>query len=306
MALQPLINSMAFYLTTKERKINFGVARSAGSMAYAILTSILGALVVSYGVNAIPTMGILIVILLLVSLWLTRKLYKGALEKNKAITKKVENEYKNPNKEDGGYRVKTEEHDVINLKDFILGNKVFILFTFCIVLIFFQNSVFNNYLMQILSAVGGDSKEMGRLFSFMAVLELPGLIFFNRLRERFSCQFMLKVSSIAFTLKVIFCFMANTVTLIYIGFLFQLISFPIFLSASVHLVDEVMKKGEAVKGQSAITAMMTLSAVFASLAGGAILDFSGPSLLLLISAILAGLGTLIIVLTVDKIKSHRS
>jgi PPP family 3-phenylpropionic acid transporter len=61
---------------------------------------------------------------------------------------------------------------------------------------------------------------------------------------------MLKVSSIAFVLKILLTYMAPSVGFLYLAFLFQLISFPIFLSASVHLVDEVMEKGEAVKGQS--------------------------------------------------------
>jgi PPP family 3-phenylpropionic acid transporter len=42
------------------------------------------------------------------------------------------------------------------------------------VLIFFQNAVLNFYLMQIIINMGGTSSQMGRLFSFMALLELPG------------------------------------------------------------------------------------------------------------------------------------
>ena len=290
-ALQPLINSMAFYLSRPGHRINFGIARSGGSVAYALLTSILGTLVVAYGIQTIPMTGIVVLILLLISLWATRNVHKR-LRLDKGFDTIIEN-------------TKKEEEEAINLMDFVRRNKMFIVFTFCIVLIFFQNSVFNNYAMQILAAVGGDSKEMGRLLSFMAILELPGLFFFSRLREKFSCQFMLKVASIAFTLKVLLVFMATSVSFIYIAFLFQLISFPIFLSASVHLVDEVMEKGEAVKGQSAITGTMTLSAVFASLVGGAILDISGPSLLLLISTILAVTGTLIVLFTVDRIRPKK-
>ena len=156
--------------------------------------------------------------------------------------------------------------------------------------------------MQIIAAVGGTSSQMGRLFSFMALLELPGLIFFSKLMKRFTLKFMIKISSVAFVFKVLLSLLATSVTFIYVAFLFQLISFPIFLSASVHLVDEVMEKGEAVKGQSFVTGMMTLSSVFASLLGGIILDLSGASLLLLISTVFAIIGTIIIVFTVDRIK----
>ena len=290
-SLQPLINSMAFYLSRSGHLINFGITRSGGSIAYAVLCAILGFLVTAYGIKAIPAAGIASLILLLISLVITDKLYKRTIS-----SKTIDAEAKKV----------TQDRETISLKAFVTRNKIFIIFTVGIVLVFFQNSVFNTYLMQIITAVGGTSSQMGRLFSFMALLELPGLIFFSRLRKRFSCQFMLKVASVAFIFKVFLSFMATSVSFIYVAFLFQLISFPIFLSASVHLVDEVMEEGEAVKGQSFITGMITLSNVFASLLGGVILDLSGASLLLLVSTILAVIGTLIVILTVGRIKSKHS
>lgn len=190
----------------------------------------------------------------------------------------------------------------ISLAEFIRRNKNFVIFSFAVMLIFFQNSVLNSYLIQILENVGGNSNQMGQLFSFMAVLELPGLFFFTQIRKKLSCQFMLKLSSVAFAFKIFLTYLAGSVSFIYIAFLFQLISFPLFLSSSVHLVDEVMDKNEAVKGQSLITSMMTLSTVFASFIGGFVLDLSGASSLLLISSILAVIGAIIVFVIIDKIK----
>lgn len=285
-SLQPILNSMAFHLSGKGHVINFGIARSGGSIAFALLTSVLGALVISRGIQAIPTAGIIVLALFLLFLWLTNVIHKK-------VSSKQEND-----KAD----IKIESVQTISLSDFIKRNKVFIVFTAGIVLIFFQNSVLNNYLMQILASVGGDSGDMGRLFSFMALLELPGLIFFSQIKSRFSCQLLLKISAVAFTIKVFLTFIASSVFFIYLAFLFQLISFPIFLSASVYLVEEVMAKGEAVKGQSAVTGAMTLSAVFASLVGGVVLDYSGASLLLLISTVLCFIGTIILFATINRIR----
>jgi len=286
-SLQPLINSMAFYLSRSGHAINFGVTRSGGSIAYAVLCVILGSLVADYGIKVIPAAGMGMLILLLLSLLMTDKLYKSAISINTI---------------DSNIKKVTQSRETISLKAFVTRNKTFLIFTIGIVLVFFQNSVINTYLMQIITAVGGTSSQMGRLFSFMALLELPGLFFFSQIRKRFSCQFLLKVASVAFVFKVLLTYMAPTVGFIYLAFLFQLISFPIFLSASVYLVDEVMEKGEAVKGQSFITGMITLSNVFASLLGGVILDLSGASLLLLISTILAVIGTGIVIFTVGRIK----
>jgi len=289
-SLQPLINSLAFDLSRSGCVINFGVTRSGGSVAYAVLCAILGSLVVRFGIHAIPAAGILTLLLMLLSLVLTDRLFK------KAVSLKT-----------GGPDTETVTHDceVIGLKAFLFRNKLFIVFSVGVMLVFFQNSVLNTYLMQIIMEVGGTSSQMGRLLSFMALLELPGLIFFSRLRKTFSCQFMLKVSSVAFVIKIFLTYLAPSVAFIYVAFLFQLVSFPIFLSASVYLVDEVMEKGEAVKGQSFITGMITLSYVFASLLGGVVLDVSGASLLLLISTVLCAAGTLAVIAVVGRIRPKR-
>lgn len=286
-SLQPLINSMAFYLSRSGHPINFGVTRSGGSVAYAALCALLGSLVTVYGTRAIPAAGMVLLTLLLLALLITARLYQSAVSANSIRFDSIKD---------------TAETGTISLRAFLTRNKIFLVFSASIVLVFFQNSVFNTYLLQIIMDVGGNSGQMGRLFSFMALLELPGLFFFSQLRKRFSCQLMLKVASVAFVLKVFLSYLAPSVAFIYLAFLFQLISFPIFLSASVHLVDEVMEKGEAVKGQSFITGMITLSNVFASLFGGIILDCSGASLLLLISTVLCGVGTLIVLAVVGRIK----
>ncbi|QOX64475.1 MFS transporter [Anoxybacterium hadale] len=285
-SLQPLVNSMAFYLGRSGYRINFGIARSGGSIAYAVLCAILGTLVTIYGINAIPVTGVLMLAFLLIFLSVTSGLLKKALPSQEVLKDKTSE----------------EKGEAINLLVFVKRNMPFIMFSIGIMFVFFQNSVLNTYLLQIITEVGGTSSQLGRLFSFMALLEIPGLFFFSKIRSRFSCQFLLKLSSVAFVLKIFLVFLADTVSFIYLAYLFQLISFPIFLSAAIHLVDEVMEKGEAVKGQSFVTGMITMSTVFASLLGGVILDISGASLLLIISTATCVFGTMIVFFSVDRIR----
>ncbi len=287
-SLQPLVNSMAFYLTESGCRINFGAARSGGSVAYAVLCAVLGTLVTLWGINVIPVTGAAMLALLLISLGITARLYQKEISSSGVKNRGA---------------AADEKEEAINLMAFVKRNKAFIVFSAGIVFVFFQNSVLNTYLLQIITAVGGTSEQLGRIFSFMALLEIPGLFFFSRIRACFSCQHLLKISSVAFVVKIFLIYTASSVFLIYIAFIFQLISFPIFLSASVHLVDEVMDRGEAVKGQAFITGMITLSTVFASLAGGFILDFGGASRLLLISTVLCAMGTVIVFLAAGRIRT---
>lgn len=286
-SIQPMINAMAFHYRNGNEPLDFGVARSGGSIAFSFISALLGFLVVTFGTTAIPVTGVAILLLMISALIATERLHQSTSSSQglEFVTFKP-----------------GQEASAITLVSFIRQNGYFVVFSIGVLLIFFQNSIINNYLIQIIAAVGGRSDQMGRLLSFMALLELPGLFFFRRIRFYLSCQTMLKISAVAFIGKVLFTYLATSVGLIYIAFLFQLISLPFFLSASVHLVDEVMEKGEAVKGQSLLTGMMTLSAVFGSLIGGVVLDVSGPSTLLFYSTIVTVIGALILIMFVDKVK----
>jgi len=289
-SLQPLINSVAFYFTKIGHPINFGITRSVGSVSYAVLVAILGFAVSRYNTNAIPTAGIIVLLILLAS---THHINNSSRNYTEVYN----------NSMGLGKSVKSTN---ISLLEFSKRHKFFLVFSISILFVFFQNAVINNYLIQIINEIGGTSSQMGSLYSFMALLEIPGLFFFSKLRKRFTCQFMLKVSSVAFILKVLFTYMATSVSMVYFAFLFQLISFPIYLSSSVHLVDEIMDKGEVIKGQALVTGMMTLSGVFASLFGGFILDIKGPSTLLLLSIYLAIIGTVILFLVINKIENKQN
>ena len=285
-SLSPIINSIAFQYSSFNNPINYGVARSGGSIAYSGITMILGYLVFTFGTDTIPSVGVVVLIMLILSLLFTERLYQKGI----ALS----------NDEHGSAKV-LKVDEPISLITFVKRNKMLFVFSLGTLLVFFQNAIINNYLFQIIAPIGGTSSDMGKILSFMAILELPGLFFFNKINRKISCQTMLKISSVAFILKVFFTYTAKSVGFIYLAFMFQLISFPFYLASSVHLVNELMDRREAVKGQSLITGMMILSAVFASLWGGMVLDSSGPSQLLLLSTVLCIVGSLIVLSTVGRL-----
>lgn len=285
--IQPLIHSLNFKLEESGVHINFGVARSAGSLAYSVLMAFLGTLVERRGIEVLPVSNEIILTMMLLSLILTKRQY----DKVKAA-----------NKETAPACAKPEETEEINLISFIRRNRMFFVANLGVIGLFFSNSVMNNYMMQIVTEVGGDSGDMGRILSVMAFLEIPTLLCFDFLRKKFTCQTMLKVGAIGFTVKIVLCHLAGSVTLIMAAQFFQLFAFGLFLPAMVHFIDEIMSKGEAVKGQSVFTMMITLTTIFSSLAGGAILDASGAKTLTLVAAVATALGAAVILAVIDRIK----
>ena len=311
--LQPLFNSLAFRLEEAGVSINFGIARSVGSLAYSIFCAVFGTIVDHLGINVMPAASELSCLLLIASLAFTGYYFR----KGKALQGKAKNtEPASGGKQEGGRNsegtaeeiveeVEKEIEEEINLVQFIRRNKMFFIMNLGVLGLFFSNAVLNNYMAQICTGVGGTTEDMGRILGVMAFLEIPTMVFFKQLRGRFSCQFLLKVAAIGFTVKIAICWIANSVVLLYIGQLFQPVSFALFLPGMVYFSDEMMSRGEAVKGQALYTTMITITTIFATLLGGVILDGSGPKMLTFVSTLLSAAGALVVILAVDKVKSNK-
>ena len=289
--LQPLVNSLTFRLQECGVHVSFGFARSLGSLAYSALMAVLGTLVERRGTDVLPVTGEAVMVMLLVSLFLTKRQYDKA---------------RRINLEKGGISDQAAESEpVISLSDFIRRNKIFFVVNLGVLGVYFSNSVLNNYMMQIVSDVGGNSQDMGLILSLMAFLEIPTMFCFDALRKRFSCQLMLKVAAAGFTAKIAMCYAARSVAMIFAAHLFQTISFALFLPAMVHFIDEIMSRGEAVRGQALFTTMITVTTVFSSLAGGVILDVSGAKALTLTSTLVTAAGAAVVILFIDRVKKSR-
>ncbi len=289
LALQPLFNSLARRLSESGFKINFGICRAGGSLAYAIFTSIIGTFVEKYGTVILPRTGLAILALLLGMILLCSRTLKRAMEqKADAVAA-------------SGETVEPVKYEEISMSMFVKRNKLFIVLNVFIMILFFQNTITNNFMYQIVTGVGGTSEDMGRIFGVMAALEIPGLFFFNNIHKKFSCSTLLKFAAAAFVGKVLTLYLANSVFMVYAAHFFQLFSFSIFLAGIVQFINEIMERGEAVRGQAVYTTAITIGAVFANIVGGIILDVSGPKTMLLVSTILTVIGAAGVFLLVGKI-----
>ena len=295
-ALQPMFNALTFKLEESGIPVNFGIARSVGSLAYSILVAILGTLVEHLGIMTLPMTSEITCCMLLISLILTKRIF------DKARAQKLVSEDQKTGEERKPASADQEPEETISLMEFIRRNKLFFVLNIGVVGLFFSNSVLNNYMVQIVTDVGGTSEDMGRILGVMAFLEIPTMVFFSRLKRKFSCQLLLKVAAVGFTAKIGLCWLAGSVGMLYVAQLFQLVSFALFLPGMVYFTGEKMSPGEAVRGQALFTTMITITTIFSSLLGGWILDECGAKTLTLISTLATAAGAVIIFAVVDRIR----
>lgn len=293
-ALQPILNSLVFKLGESGVEMNFGAGRAAGSLIFAVVCSIVGLIVEQRGTGVLPSAGMISIVLFLLLLILTGIHFRRACSTCKMEPAGAAYA--------GGQDSETsEEEEEINLIQFAARNKMFFLLTVGVMGVFYANGTLNSYMLQIITPLGGGSGDMGLVFAVLAALEIPTMVFFVRINRRFSCQTLLKTACAAYLIKIAVTWAADSMAAIYLSQLLQTVSFALFLPAMVEFVHQIMRKGEAVKGQALYMAMVTVSTVLSSLIGGAALDWGGSKLLLMVATMFTAVGTLIVFLTVDRI-----
>lgn len=293
-SLQPLFNSLCYKLQECGISINFGVGRSIGSLAYSILVMFLGTLAEEKGLFVLPLTAEITMALTLASLALVIWQFRKA----KAM--------QTGDSESGAAEILQEDaegEEDINLVQFVKRNKIFMVLMLGVLGIYFSNGVLNTFMLQVIQPLGGDSEDMGRIFSVMAFLEIPTMLFFEQINRKFSCQTLMKVAGIGYVAKTALIWRASSVHMVLAAQFIQPFAFALLLPAIVKLIGISMSKGEAVKGQALFTTVTTIAYIVCSLVGGVILDLWGAGILMTIATVFTAVGAVVILMTVDRIKS---
>ncbi len=273
--LNPLCISLSFYIESWGCGINFSRARALGSLSYAACNVILGMLVQRVSENAVPTAFILFSSLLGLATLLFVPVDRA--HRIAAPERRMQSASEKPS----------------GLLEFARENKRFMLFLLGTATLYFTHGMIGNFMIEFIRSIGGGSEDMGNVLAFMTVVEVPVMLLFGRLTQRFRCSSLLRFAVIMFTVKELMIYLASSLPALYAAEALQAFSFALFVPASVRYVDEVIAKHNAVKGQAFVTSMMTLGSIFASYIGGLLLDTSTPGFTLLVGVIVSAVGTLI-------------
>lgn len=273
--LNPLCISLSFYIESWGCGINFSRARALGSLSFAVCNVILGMLVQRVSENAVPTAFILFSSLLGLATLLFVPVDRA--HRIAAPERRTQSASEKPS----------------GLLEFARENKRFMLFLLGTATLYFTHGMIGNFMIEFIRSIGGGSEDMGNVLAFMTVVEVPVMLLFGRLTQRFRCSSLLRFAVIMFTVKELMIYLASSLPALYAAEALQAFSFALFVPASVRYVDEVIAKHNAVKGQAFVTSMMTLGSIFASYIGGLLLDTSTPGFTLLVGVIVSAVGTLI-------------
>ena len=319
-ALHPIVNSLSFTLSRGGEQVNFGIGRSMGSLVAAVLGLAMGYMVSDFGVDVIIITGLVMLLIMEIAMFVTGSHYKRLCT---AAEKEPEGSYITDNdaaadeagadcmaaegadsaavsEESGGSSAAgiAEKENVssaeIGYGEFIKENKAFMLMSFGVAALFFGNVILENFTIQIVDSIGGDTAQMGIVVFVQAILEMPAMLFFGNLKSRFSYVFLLRASVVFFAVKIIMVWLAPSMIFIYIAQFNQVLGYGLMLPAMVGFINEIMPQGEAVRGQAVFTTAITVGNVIGCVFGGRILDLSTVGTLLCISSMITVAGGFVI------------
>ncbi len=281
MAYQPLIIAMNFEYAQAGCNINFGLCRGLGSAGFAVFSAVIGNFVTGYGVNVLMYSDIVVLVIAFFILLTFRKPQdNGELVDNHSDTDK-------------------EAHN--NIIEFARLYPKFMLFLVGVVFFFFPHNMINDYLIQIITPLGGNETQMGYAIFIAALLELPAMALVSVFLKRLSCETLLKISAVMFLVKILLITCAKSIIGVYISEICQIGAYALLIPVAAYYVNKKMDELDQVKGQAFINSAITLGGVFSGLICGRLLDLCGPKVMLIIGSIATAIGTVIVFISVSDL-----
>ena len=280
-AVIAFLTSVQFLMDTSKSKINFGLCRAGGSLCFAILSALMGIMIERIGMKSIPTALFIVTLFIIVlCMYITRHRI-------------------NDNQTTG---LALEKRQSSSLFVFFRVNPKFMILSVAMLFIYYAHAFITNFTISIVRNVGGNHREMGYLIAFMALMELPGMIGFKEISRRFKVSSLLLFSMIMFSVKAIIVWLSPSLITLTFGFALQVVSFALYIPASVQYANIIIDEKDTVKAQMMFNFMQAGGAVFSSIIGGWLIDFSGISHALLVGAILSCIGTMIAFMGIQNTK----
>ena len=321
-ALQPFNNALAFDHEKEGYTINFGLGRGMGSVTYAISALLLGYLVEIYSPNLLPYVAAAQAVLLTAATLLYMKSAAGKMPATGAETGAAAGAAENAEPVNSAAEQNAQVSDIStadqlqtsakgdskadSLKDFILGHKKFMILQIGVMFIFFSHLTLNTYFLQIEKSVGGSSKDMGLAIFYASIIEVPIMFFFIKIIKRIPCEKIMAFACIMFVVKHFLTYAASSVGMILFAQSFEIVSYAIFIPASVYYTKMLIEERNRTKGQTFAVIAMTCGNILSSFAGGFLLDSLGAKQMLLIAAISAAIGAAIAVTHIEKLPAVRN
>jgi len=280
-AMNPLMNALNVSYTTGGYSINYGLSRGLGSLAYSLSALLIGNVMAKYGADWM--------------IWISLILL--------AVNAAISSSY--PNLATEINRKKTVS-DSCSVPVFFHRYKWYCISLLGVLLLGMFHAMTENYLIEIVTPLGGDSGTVGVALFVATAIEALVLVYLEKIRSHISDNWLLKLAGLSFVLKSVLFMLAGNVMSIYIIQLLQATSYTFLSPIQMYYASSKVGTADMVKGQAFSTAAYTLGCAAGNFAGGVLLTVFSLRTMLISGIVMAVAGTVVFFLTVEKDDSGNS
>ncbi len=274
-AMMPLLNAVSVTYNSMGRKINYGLGRGIGSLAYSLAALGIGRIMADFGED-----------------WMIWAVL-AFLAANILITLA----YPSMTGRAGAEKARSE---CCSVAVFFSRYRWYCVSLLGVLLLGMFHAMTENYLIKIFERMNGGSAEVGVALFVATFVEMFVLVFYERIRGKISDSWLLKIAGLSFVLKSLLFLSVKSVEGIYLVQLLQATSYSFLAPTQVYYADRKVLGVDMVKGQAFITAAYSLGCAGGNFAGGQLIDFAGVDAMLLAGVAMAVFGTAIFFFTVNK------
>ena len=274
-AMNPLMNALNVSYMTNGYSINYGLSRGLGSLAYAFAALGIGKVMARFGSEWM--------------IWISL----GLLAVNAAMTLSYPSLVTSVLK-------KKENRDACSVPVFFRRYKWYCVSLLGVMLLGMFHAMTENYLIEIVTPLGGDSGTVGVALFVATAIEAVFLVYLDQIRSRISDNWLLKIAGLSFVLKSVLFLTAGNVMTIYAIQLLQATSYTFLSPIQMYYANNKIHGADMVKGQAFSTASYTLGCAAGNFAGGQLLSAFDVRTMLIAGIAMAVAGTAVFFLTVEK------
>ena len=273
-AMMPLYNAISVMYNANGYRINYGVGRGIGSLAYAVSALVIGKVMAAFGAEWMVWIALM---LLVANIGLT--LAYPQIEQVQKEERKSE---------------------CRSISVFFVRYKWYCVSLLGIIFLGMFHAMTENYLIEIVRPLGGDSGSVGIALFVATAIEMVVLVNLDTVRRYISDNMLLKIGGLSFLLKSVLFLIAPNVLSIYLIQILQAPSYSFVSPIQMYYANNKVHMADMVKGQAFITASYTLGCAIGNFTGGQILQIANVRIMMMAGVLMAAAGTLILFATVNK------